>query len=126
MVSDRHNAWQEDVVPLAVGHHICEWRKAGTRALDQVNKRFRVAYTSWNSSALIAAVHSGLAVGILPESCVKAGMRVLTLEDGFPDLPSCDVLLIHASGQLSPGAQALEQHIMTTLDNIAPRALAAE
>jgi DNA-binding transcriptional LysR family regulator len=65
-------------------------------------------------------VLSGLAVGILPESGLKREMRVLTPEDGFPHLPDCDVAVVHATGQLLPAAQALEEQIVSTLDNFEP------
>ncbi len=114
------NIWQENVVPLAMGKRECEWRQAACAALDAVNRPFRMAYSSWDFSALCAAVLAGLAVSILPESGLKPEMRVLTPEDGFPQMPHCDVAVLHATGQLTLGAQALEEQIVSTLNNFNP------
>jgi DNA-binding transcriptional LysR family regulator len=122
IASDHHNVWQEKVVPLAVGKRECEWRQAACAALDAVNRPFRIAYSSWDFSALCAAVLSGLAVGISPESGVKQNMRILGPEEGFPDLPQCDVTVVHATGQLTPAAQALEELIFSTYENRDPHA----
>jgi len=125
VASNNSNVWQEKVVPLAMGKRECEWRQASCAALDAVNRPFRMAYSSWDFSALCAVVLAGLAVGILPESGLKPEMRVLTPEEGFPELPPCDVAVVHATGQLTPAARALEEQIVSALDNLAPHLAAA-
>jgi DNA-binding transcriptional LysR family regulator len=125
VAANNSNVWQEKSVPLAMGKRECEWRQAACASLDAINRPFRMAYSSWDFSALCAAVLAGLAVGILPESGLKPDMRVLTPEDGFPELPNCDVAVIHATGQLTPAAQALEELIVSTFDNFEPHLAAA-
>lgn len=120
VAAQHSNVWQENIVPLAMGQRECEWRQAACAALDAVKRPFRMAYSSWDFSAVCAVVLSGLAVGILPESGLKKDMRVLSPEDGFPEMPHCDVAVIHATGQLTPAAQALEEQIVATLENLEP------
>ena len=38
--------------------------------------------------SLKAAIRAGFAIGILYESNVEPGMKVLSEQDGFPDLPT--------------------------------------
>ena len=75
-------------------------------------------YASWNSNAVGAAVIAGLAVGVLPESAVRPGMRVLGPSDGFPPLPSCKIGLLRNPLEESGLAVALSGHIVSSLDNL--------
>lgn len=125
VAADNSDVWQENIVPLAMGERECEWRQVACAALDAVKRPFRMAYSSWDFSALCAVVLAGLAVSIIPESGLKPNMRILRPEDGFPELPHCDVAVLHATGQLTPAAQALEEQIVTALDNSEPHLAAA-
>ncbi|MBL8903923.1 MAG: LysR family transcriptional regulator, partial [Rhizobiales bacterium] len=84
VTSMRHAAHMAEVLPLAVSHAGCEWRSKVLKALDKQQRKYRVAYSTPNSNAVNAAVMQGLAVGAMPELCVRPGMRVLTEKDGFP------------------------------------------
>jgi len=71
-------------------------------------------------------VLAGLAVSVLPESGLRPGMRVLSASDGFPDLPSCRVGLVRNAHESSALADALAEHIISSLDNLSEAAQAAE
>jgi DNA-binding transcriptional LysR family regulator len=72
-----------------------------------------------------AAVLAGLAVSVLPESGLRPGMRVLTAAEGFPELPSCRIGLVRSAHESSTLADALAEHIVSSLDNLS-EAQAAE
>ena len=76
--------------------------------------------------AAAAAVLAGLAISVLPESGLRPGMRVLTAADGFPDLPSCRIGLVRSPHESSPLAEALAEHIVSSLDNLSESVQAAE
>jgi DNA-binding transcriptional LysR family regulator len=116
--SDRHCVHEEPVVPLALGRPDCNWRNAALLALDEVGRPHRLVFTSWNASVVGQAVLEGLAVSVLPESAIRAGMRVLKAEEGFPDLPFTEIAMIKPGSRTSPVADALERHIVGALDNI--------
>lgn len=118
VASARHNVHEETVVPLALGRITCSWRRSATAALESTNRPSRVLYTSWNSTAVGAAVMAGLAVSVLPESALRPGMRVLTQADGFPPLPSCRIGLMRAAAQPNALIEALAGHIIQSLDNL--------
>ncbi len=128
VTSARHQVHEEDVVPLALGRHTCNWRQSATEALERSGRAFRVLYSSWNSTAVGAAVMAGLAVSVLPESAVRTGMRILGQSDGFPPLPTCRIGLMRGVGDPSPLVDALADHIVQSLDNLASLrpAMAAE
>jgi DNA-binding transcriptional LysR family regulator len=123
--SARHAVHEAQVLPLAVSHVGCCWRKKMTNALDALGKSYRVAYASPNASTINAAVLQGLAIAAMPEICMRPGMRILTEADGFPSLGTFDIGLIYKPGRKSPAVEALALHIKEGLQS--PRfAIAAE
>ncbi|MDX7951031.1 LysR substrate-binding domain-containing protein [Lichenihabitans sp. Uapishka_5] len=129
VTSARHGVHEATPVPLALGRLDCTWRQAATAELDDAGINYRVLYSSWNSTAVGAAVLAGLAVSVLPESALRPGMRVLGPSDGFPALPSCKIALLRNGFEPSRLADALAALIATSLDNLSgatgPEAAAA-
>ncbi|MGE0610966.1 MAG: LysR substrate-binding domain-containing protein [Hyphomicrobiales bacterium] len=118
--SPRHRIEDMEVLPLGLGAVGCSWRSAATRALDAIGRHYRVLYTSPSAAALSAAVMSGLAVTVLPESAVRPGMRRLGEEEGLPSLPDCDIALLRAQREPSPSVDALAAHVVESLANLEP------
>ena len=132
VTSSRHAVHEETPVPLALGRPNCDWRQSATEALESIRRPFRIQYVSWHSTAVGAAVLAGLCISVLPESAIRAGMRILGPSDGYPALPSCKIGLIRSRHEDNPLADALGDHIRQSLDNLAsgrvalPMAEAAE
>ncbi len=118
VTSQRHAAHEETPLPLALGRPTCCWRLAAIERLEAAGRACRVLYSSWNSNAVGAAVLAGLAVGVLPESAIRPGMRVLGPADGFPLLPSCKIGLVRNWLEKSTLADALAALIVSSLDNL--------
>ncbi len=118
VTSPRHKVEEQKVIPLALGPASCSWRTDTTNALDQMKRSYRVLYTSPSAAALAAAVLSGLAVSVVPESAVRPGMRQLGADEGYPDLPHCDIALLRAKGSSSTSVEALAEHIVKSLNNL--------
>ncbi len=118
VTSSRHTVHEVAPLPLALGRAFCTWRQAATLALDAVGRTHRVLYSSWNSTAVGAAVLAGLAVSVLPESAVRPGMRILGATEGFPTLPSCKIALMRNHAEGSALVDALAGHIVSSLDNL--------
>ncbi|RMF04868.1 MAG: LysR family transcriptional regulator [Alphaproteobacteria bacterium] len=120
--SPRHKVEAREVIPIAAGPATCSWRLAAAQALDAANIPYRILYTSPSATALAAAVMSGLAITVLPDSAVRPGMRLLGADDGFPELPYCDIALLRAPDSSSTSVEALATHIMENLANLDPHA----
>jgi len=118
VTSPRHKVEEMDVVPLALGKANCSWRYEATNALDQIKRPYRVLYSSPSATALAAAVLSGLAISVIPESAVRAGMRRLAADEGYPELPHCDIALLRAKNSSSSSIDALAKHIVESLNNL--------
>jgi len=126
VTSVRHTTHTENPLPLALGKQSCAWRRIALECLEQIGRPHRVIYTSSNAGAYVAAVLAGLAVSVVPESTLRPGMRVLTPADGFPELPYCRIGLARNPHESSALAEALAEHIISSLDNLSDAARAAE
>jgi DNA-binding transcriptional LysR family regulator len=126
VTSVRHCVHESDVVPLAVSQIGCAWRENTFQQLDLWNRRYRVAYSSFNSNAIKAAVLSGLAVAAIPRVGVTPGMRILTEADGFPPLMNFEIGLVFAPGKPNPAVEALAKHIRDSLAYFDQPLMAAE
>src|SRR3954453_11473871 len=124
--SKPHSTHMEGRLPLALGRSTCAWRRAAIDCLEAIGRPYRVLYSSGNASAICAAVLSGLAVSVFPESGLRPGMRVLSAADGFPELPSCRMGLVRNPHERSSLADALAEHVISSLDNLSEAARAAE
>ena len=119
VTSDRAGVHDAVPVPLALGRPTCNWRRSATQALEDVGRPFRVLYSSWNSTAVGAAVLAGLAVSVLPESAVRDGMRILRPAEGYPSLPPVQIGLVRNRHEPTALTEALHTHIVQSLDNLA-------
>jgi DNA-binding transcriptional LysR family regulator len=126
VTSTRHCAHMAEVLPLAVSHAGCGWRSMVLRALDGQQRKFRVAYSTPNSNAVNAAVLQGLAVGAIPELCLRPGMRILTEKDGFPSLGTFDIGLVRKPGKANKAIEALARHVTESLSTLQGQLIAAE
>ena len=108
----------ESPLPLALGRATCDWRRAAINALSDQMREHRLLYSSWNSTAVGAAVLAGLAISVLPESALRSGMRVLTEAEGFPKLPDCEIGIMRSWHNNSRVTDALVEHIVSSLDNL--------
>ncbi len=114
----RGDAHLQDPLPLAVAHPNCCWRAAALEALEKAGRPYRILYSSWNTSATIAATLTGLAVTILVESALRPGLRVLTAADGFPPLAPAKIGLLRNPSVDSALVRALGEHIVSALENL--------
>ncbi len=77
-----------DPVPLALINHGCWMGELPKTAMEQQGRSYNVAFECTGLMSLKAAIRAGFAIGILYESNVEPGMKVLTRKDGFPSLPT--------------------------------------
>ena len=80
-----------------------------------------------NASAIAAAVLSGLAVSVFPESGLAARhARALGRPMAFPNCRRCRIGLVRNPHERLALADALAEHIISSLDNLSEAAQAAE
>lgn len=115
VTSARHEAHLETPIPLAVSQPGCIWRKNMLDALDAASIDYRIAFTSANGAAVAGAVSAGLAVSAFPRVTIRPTMRILGEADGFPVVDTFDIGVLRAPGLTSSVADALVDHVVTSL-----------
>lgn len=106
-------------LPLVVSPHPCVYRKRALRALDEMGRSWRVAYTSTSLAGAQAAVRAGLGVTVLPAGMAPAGFKTLEGKTGLPLLPETEIALMTAPG-LSPPAERFAHHVVRSLERQDP------
>ncbi len=118
VTSANHSIHQEEVLPIAVGRTTCMWRRSACDMLDRMGRDYRILFTSWSATVIIAAVLSGQAVSILPECALRPGMRILGEADGFGPLPDVRIGIVRGNSSQPELVEAFARHISDSLDNI--------
>jgi DNA-binding transcriptional LysR family regulator len=126
VTSANHATHEEEVLPMAFGRPTCAWRGQATAALDRMNRDYRILFTSWSATVLIAAVLAGLAVSVLAECALRPGMRVLGEADGFPPLDDVHIGILRGRTNHPALTEALARHIADSLDNITPAVMVGD
>lgn len=91
---------ERNPLPLALSAPGAMLRQIAISTLDTVGRDWRVAYLSKHTGALEGAVAAGLAVSVFTRSTIGDRLRILTEEDGFPELPMVDITIEAASDDL--------------------------
>lgn len=81
-----------DPVPLAVVNHGCWMSRLPRTALEQFGRSYHIAFECNGIMGLKSAIRAGFAIGVLYESNVEPGMKIL--KDGFPALPTANRSII--------------------------------
>ncbi len=118
VTSANHSIHEEEVLPLAVGRTTCLWRRTACDVLDRMGRDYRILFSSWSATVLIATVLSGQAVSVLPECALRPGMRILGEADGFGPLPDVRIGIMRGHSSQPEIVDALARHIAESLDNI--------
>ena len=81
-------------VPLALSKQgVCIFREHALASLDAAAIDWRIAYTSASLSGLSAAVRAGLTITVLTPSMLGPDMRIISTEEGLPQLPHIEIAL---------------------------------
>jgi molybdate transport repressor ModE-like protein len=94
----------------------CTWRKAPLRALERAGRRYRVVSTSPIVHVQQAAVQAGLAVTVSLPHDLPDGLRPARPEDGLPDLPEMNLLLLKAREPRQPMTDSLFADILEVFE----------
>ncbi|GES46698.1 LysR family transcriptional regulator [Rhizobium dioscoreae] len=88
-----HRVHEATPMPIAVYRDSTWCRDFALKSLEQIGRRYRIAFIADTSSGLKNAVSAGLAVTTLSRSNIPNGCRELTSDDGFPPVDSSRVVL---------------------------------
>jgi DNA-binding transcriptional LysR family regulator len=114
ITSERYSPHRLEPLPLAVAAGDCSWRRAAVRALEQIGRRYRIAYTSDTQAGTLTPVLAGLAVTVSPVTLLPGGLRMLQPGESLPELPDVGILLLTGREPRTPVTEALASHILET------------
>lgn len=110
------DAPRHDPLPLIVFPRGCIYRDLALRTLDELKRKWWLAFISPSLAGLQAALLAGLGVTVLAKSALPPGHRILGPEEGFPDLSATELALHYATSGPSKAAILLSEHITESID----------
>ncbi|MFC3391617.1 LysR family transcriptional regulator [Aidingimonas halophila] len=97
VAAQRHVFESMSEVPLVIFPDGCCYRSAALLALDRNGKHGYGAYVSASYENIRAAVSAGLGIGVLPASALANAHIILGKQEGFPELPMVELVMIQAT-----------------------------
>jgi DNA-binding transcriptional LysR family regulator len=88
----------EKPVPLALYPARFSWRQLTLDQLDLAGRTWAVVLQSTGPAGILAALHAGLAVSVLPEYGLPATLRALGSAEALPALPDFEFVLRQRRG----------------------------
>ena len=111
-----HSPHEADPLPIALRPEGCLESEWATAALDSALRPWRCAFVSAGIGTLQGAVEEGLAIGMFKESTLPNSLRILTSQEGFPELPSVGICLHVAAGSgMRPDVTMLSEALIPSL-----------
>ncbi|NIA71903.1 LysR family transcriptional regulator [Pelagibius litoralis] len=104
--AQRYAAASDRPLPLALYPQGCLFRQWAQAALDGAGRRWQMVLMSPSLETVAGAVAEGWAVSVFKESTFPVRLASLSSAEGFPDLPSADIVL-HRSPKARGGPAAL-------------------
>lgn len=93
MTSRYHDLLTIDPLPVALFDRDCWWRDAAMSALHQLNRPFRIVYSSQSVAGVAAAIEAGIAIGLLGEASLNDNLKVLGPKQHFKKMPTSKLVL---------------------------------
>lgn len=93
VTSARHDVHERSPVPLAVFHSGDVFRRSAIECLESHGRHIKVVVSSTSFAGISAALDAGIAVAVISRGNVRPGLRILTPEEGFPQLPRLGIIL---------------------------------
>ena len=112
ITSTRFSPHRLDPLPLALAEHDCVWRRDALKALEQINRPYRIAYIASSATGSMVPVLAGLAVTCAIPYHLPEGARALAPgEENLPNLPGFTVLMLKGKTPTQPVTDRLAEHI---------------
>ena len=118
VTSASHHAHEQEPLPIAIyqnGNLLRQWVLS---ILSAQQKPYRIAYTCLSTHLLSAVVRAGLAVGVLPVNNISSGVRILGEQDGFPALPTFELIAQINRRRKSKAIDCLVEYLVETIRSV--------
>jgi DNA-binding transcriptional LysR family regulator len=119
VTAKNHIAHEQTPIPMAMFDNDCIFRRWACDALDKVDRKYRIAYSSQSLAGIIAFVHAGLGISVMAETSVPRDLQILSVEEGFPKLPLVTLVLARSPANTSVITEQMEKHILQSFNIVA-------
>lgn len=112
-VGDSRLVDASEELPLVLSATPCVYRAAAIEALENIGRRWRLAFTGSSYTATIAAVKAGMGITVMPHTLIPKGLETID----FPALPQlADTHVSLLKHQLdNPAVNTLEKFVIEKL-----------
>ena len=124
ITSTAHSVHLQDPLPLCLSPANCPWlppwmddcywRSVALRALERAGGPHRVVASATSVEGLYAPVAAGKAVTVSSALKLPSGLRVVSDDEGLPQLPDDIVIIIKSRSAVQPHTDALTEIILST------------
>lgn len=95
VANDEHFSWEDiETVPLVLSPHPCVHRASAISALEEMNKKWRIVFTSDSYAGKVAAVKAGMGLTVLPRNMVPEELVALKGHQQFCNLSDTHISLL--------------------------------
>lgn len=102
------------LVPLVLSPPPCVYRSRAINSLDNINRSWRIVFSSHSFAGTIAAVKASMGVTVLPRNMIPKGLEVVRVCDDIPQLDDTHIsLLKHDPSNIA--VNSLETFVMERL-----------
>lgn len=112
--SAEHRVEELSPLPVALYPQGCLFRDWAIKALDKMDRPWRLAFVSHSLSAVEAIAAQGLAVTVVKSGTFPSKLRRLSERDGLPPLPRAEIRL-HRAPKLSRAATLLADYLVASM-----------
>lgn len=81
-------------VPLVLSPQPCVYRARAIHALDKINRKWRIVFSSHSYAGTVAAVKAGMGVTVLPRNMVPKELKIIRTSKDIPDLDDTHISLL--------------------------------
>ncbi|MBD9538924.1 LysR family transcriptional regulator [Ensifer sp. ENS04] len=105
--SPLHVAWEQSPLPIALFEVGCAARMNAMKALADDGRPYRCTYSSASLLGLTAIVQAGLAIAALAMCSVPPTLRVLSRNEGLPELRDLEIGMLRSSDPRTGAVECL-------------------
>ena len=105
-----------DELPLVAHPYGCVYRDRMTEALEQANRRWRIAFSSPGIGSIQQAILDGLGLSCLTGPTMLSGVQHLPPDIGLPELEPLHIGLFYRQTRLAQTGHLVVNEIETTLE----------
>ena len=84
----------DEAVALVLSPQPCVYRARAIHALEKINKKWRIVFSSHSYAGTIAAVKAGMGVTVLPRNMVPDDVEIIRADNALPDLDDTHISLL--------------------------------